>query len=94
MSALEQRNRNKHYTDLIKIFVGCEHCGKHPETDKDLINFDFHHVDPKTKVEKVSRLVSSGAALNKLVTELEKCDVLCRPCHMEIDCNWGIVNRR
>lgn len=57
----------------LKNTLRCKDCGATQE-------LDFHHRDPLTKVEKVSRLVCRyGWA--KVLEEVGKCDVLCRRCH-------------
>lgn len=49
-------------------------CG----SDKEL---DFDHIDPKTKKFNVSQIYTHG--LNILTAELDKCQLLCRDCHIE-----------
>jgi hypothetical protein len=48
----------------------CERCGT---TDE----LEFHHRDPG---EKISHRIWSWS-WERIAKELEKCDVLCRPCH-------------
>lgn len=42
--------------------------------------YDFHHLDPKTKKESLSKLMSSGQ-LSKMYKEAKKCVMLCAHCH-------------
>jgi hypothetical protein len=44
----------------------------------------FHHRDPETKEFTVSQMLDR--AWSVLVTELDKCDLLCFNCHMEEHC--------
>jgi hypothetical protein len=41
----------------------------------------FHHRDPATKVADISTLTARRASVQKVVAEVEKCDVLCLACH-------------
>jgi hypothetical protein len=45
--------------------------------------FDFDHIDPKTKKNSISRLVSTGASQKALDAELAKCRLLCCYCHVD-----------
>lgn len=44
---------------------------------------DFHHVNPKLKTMAIAR--NWGAAWERLEKELEKCILVCRNCHREIE---------
>lgn len=58
----------------LKANLGCATCGcKKPKL------LVWHHIDPKTKVAKIHQLYSADGVL--LMTELDKCVVLCRSCH-------------
>jgi len=68
---------NKKKKEDLKIGYSCLKCN-----DKRTYCLDFHHIDPKTKKDTVSRLINNGAY--KLVREeIKKCIVLCRNCHAE-----------
>lgn len=84
MSAKDQRNRNKYWCICIKIFVGCENCGLHPQSEEECKKFHFHHEDSTNKLNKISRLVLGGASAKILIAELEKCKVVCESCHINI----------
>ena len=47
--------------------------------------YDFHHRDPKTKIESIGQLLHAVrvdlAMSKKLIKELDKCDLLCANCH-------------
>jgi 5-methylcytosine-specific restriction endonuclease McrA len=75
MAAYMRSRRATRRADLINLAGGvCFRCG----TDEDL---QFDHRDPATK-----SFVLSGKALDKawvkILEEFEKCDLLCRPCHL------------
>jgi DNA-directed RNA polymerase subunit RPC12/RpoP len=56
----------------------CEMCGATP---RNMELFHFHHRDPLGKVSDVSKMIKS-ASMNRLQAEVDKCDLLCRDCHM------------
>ena len=70
-----ETNREK-----IKAYYGghlkCEHCGVE---DPCFSMYDFHHVDPSLKEERIGILINKGWA--KIEKELKKCIVLCANCH-------------
>ncbi len=58
-----------------KRMKGCAECGfRNPAA------LDFHHRNPKEKVETIWRL-AGNYSMKKLRVELPKCDVLCSNCH-------------
>lgn len=54
----------------------CVVCG----TDQ---NLEFDHVDPSSKVIEVSRAIALHWTWEKLVAEIDKCQLLCREHHVE-----------
>lgn len=56
----------------------CCKCGynKHPEI------LEFHHPDPKNKLESVTKLRDHSR--DKILKEIQKCIVVCPNCHREI----------
>jgi hypothetical protein len=69
-------NRNRDYIYADKIAKGCSRClERRPNC------LDYHHIDRKTKVAAVSRLTVHGVSLEKLITEIAKCVLLCANCH-------------
>ena len=77
-----ERNKNKkiemrNYLNKIKN-VPCMDCGiQYPPYVMDL-----DHRDPEQKIDNVGRFISSGS-WDKLIQEIEKCDVVCANCHRE-----------
>ena len=57
--------------------VGCASCGY--KDNPDILH--FHHRDPNTKVNNVSRMLGKNHSMEKIKTEIEKCDLLCITCH-------------
>lgn len=71
---------------LAKTYLGgvCVVCG----TEKDL---EFDHVDPQSKEYSISEGIAKHFAWNKLVLELDKCQLLCKVHHWEktvFDLGW------
>lgn len=54
----------------------CESCG-----ESNPIVLEFDHLDRDNKTAKVSDLVCQGRAWSVILTEIEKCRVLCANCH-------------
>ena len=75
MSAVSDfRERRTEMLRHIKHEVGCEQCGS-----KERLH--FHHRDPATKEFSITR--RSTYALQRIVREIEKCDILCERCHVQ-----------
>ena len=67
-------------TNSLKL-KGCEVCGY---ADKTMLRFlDFDHIDPLMKREVISRMVKDNAySADELLTEINKCRIVCRHCHI------------
>jgi len=59
----------------------CEDCGKPLFYPDNKGEYHFHHVDPSTKVSTLNEMFKSRIQDLKLIEELEKCALLCEPCH-------------
>lgn len=57
----------------------CIDCG---ESDPRVLDFD--HRDAAEKSAEVMRLAQDGYSLNRVMTEIAKCDVRCRNCHAKV----------
>lgn len=56
--------------------LACTECGEnHPAC------LDFHHVDPSTKDKAVSHMLAKKYSKKRILSEVEKCIVLCANCH-------------
>lgn len=42
---------------------------------------DFDHRDPSTKYKGISEMVGTGYKLDRILEEIEKCDLICSNCH-------------
>ena len=73
-----KRSRDRNYKHIVAYLseYPCSRCG---ETDIEVLEFD--HLDPSEKEYNVSQLATLGYSLEKLQTEMDKCQVLCSNCH-------------
>src|SRR5208282_531765 len=72
--ALEARRRNRDFLQTYKASKGCARC-----SIRDSRVLEFHHVGEKEI--NVARAAGLGWSLERLMTEIEKCIVLCANCH-------------
>jgi len=42
---------------------------------------DFHHIDKNQKFTDISTMIRSGYNWNKILEEINKCEILCANCH-------------
>ena len=73
------RKRLQAALNQYKAEKGCVICS---ETDP--VVLVFHHKNPGRKKFTVAKAVLKGIALDRLLEEAEKCDVLCANCHLRI----------
>ncbi len=68
-------NRRKWLVEY-KRTLSCACCGEnHPAT------LTFHHRKSSDKKFEIGNAVALGVSLEKIIAEIEKCDVLCANCH-------------
>lgn len=73
-----KRNKNKikEWYQNYKSTLKCSKCDEnHPAC------LEFHHRDSADKDSEVSLMVRSTISVEKLMDEINKCDVLCSNCH-------------
>lgn len=77
--------RNHAFVTSEKLKRGhCDACSRpvksanHAET----CQFDFDHIDRKTKAFNISKAVKCGYSLERITGELRKCRLLCANCHL------------
>lgn len=68
------QERKEWFAELKKNLV-CKKCGI-----DDFRVLDFHHRDPTEKDSEVSNMIARTTK-EKILEEIEKCDVLCANCH-------------
>jgi len=71
----DKKRRAERRTLLIKLLGGkCNCCGEdNPE------QLDFDHINAKDKTIHISRRIT--ISIDRLIKEIEKCQLLCIPCH-------------
>lgn len=62
----------------VKSETGCTRC-----TEKDVRCLEFHHHDPAGKDFRLANASTEGVSLERLFSEMEKCEVLCANCHLK-----------
>jgi hypothetical protein len=71
----------KRKLELIELNGGCcKKCGY----NKNIASFEFHHRDPTQKEYQLDLRKLSNTSMVKLMSEVEKCDLLCANCHREV----------
>ena len=58
---------------------GCQVCN-----ENDPRCLDFHHRDRASKVATVSWLVKRARSIERVLEEIERCDLLCANCHRKL----------
>ena len=79
-SAKRRKIENKRISNKLKI-NGCAICGY----NKCNIALDFHHSNPKDKKFNIIFGKASSFSNENLTDELNKCILLCKNCHSEIE---------
>lgn len=75
------KERSKRKKELVDLKGGkCIHCGY----NRCINVLSFHHRDPSQKTFSLSKNVIWKIPWNELLTEIEKCDLVCMNCHGEI----------
>lgn len=78
----KQRSRDTCLEYALQAKLRAETCGhcKIPVSRENAHHFDFHHVDPRTKIAAVATL-ANARKLEAVKKEILKCQVLCCHCH-------------
>ena len=75
----ERKEKIRQWFEELKQTLACQRCGEnHPAT------LDFHHRNPKEKEILISQAVHNGWGSERILKEIEKCDVLCANCHKRL----------
>lgn len=70
-----RRKEFKKWFKEFKTTLKCSICGfSHPAA------LDFHHKDPSTKEFNLGA-IGCSVSKEKIIEEIEKCDILCANCH-------------
>lgn len=74
-----RKNEMKKYVHNLKLQHSCKYCGEnHPAA------LDFHHRDPEQKELSINDVIKAGWSFDRLVAEIEKCDIICANCHRKL----------
>lgn len=74
-------DQKKHIREFLRIYkdTPCTDCGiKYP-----YYVMDLDHREPEHKVITPSHMKNHGWSDTRILTELQKCDVVCSNCHRE-----------
>lgn len=77
--SLRDTRRKKKQALVNSLKKCCAQCG---EPDQSCL--DFHHLDPTSKHDTVANLIYGQASNDMILTEIEKCIVLCANCHRKL----------
>jgi hypothetical protein len=68
--------KKRAFVNQYKLERGCKQCGynEHP------VALELNHIDPQTKEFSIAKALPS-VSMERLLKELEKCEVLCANCH-------------
>lgn len=72
----ERKSKIRKVLSLIKSLAGCFFCGENAH-----FCLDFHHIDQNDKEIVLS---NQAYSLNKLISEIQKCEIVCANCHRKI----------
>lgn len=73
------RKRNATFVFEHKKGKKCRDCGgAYPPHV-----LDYDHINPKTKIAKVSRLATQAISLKRIKEEIDKTQIVCANCHRE-----------
>lgn len=68
--------KNRNWLNEYKLDKECVKCGNnHPAV------LDFHHRDSDTKEFAISNMTIRGFGKQRVLSEIDKCDILCSNCH-------------
>ena len=75
----DRRKKMRARLTKFKVDLGCLRCD-----ENEACCLVFHHRDPEQKEVNVSQMVSKGWGWDRMMLEIQKCDVVCRNCHAKI----------
>lgn len=73
---IKRTHERRKFIDKIKLSKGCLHCGYKDHA----VALDFDHLDPSDKNFNISQYFAT-ASIEKLIKEINKCQILCANCH-------------
>ena len=76
------KKRKRAINEWFRAYKGtlaCIRCG-----ESDPVTLDFHHRNPTEKEFSFHELWFRGWSVNRIMSEIAKCDVLCANCHRKV----------
>ena len=71
----------------LKTGLSCSVCGEdHPAC------IDFHHRDPSEKEISIPNAIRNGWSKDRVLKEMDKCEILCSNCHRKLHWPHGEVD--
>jgi len=77
----QSKRAYKRKLQLIEFLGGC--C-KNCSYSKNISALEFHHRDPNAKEGQLDLRTLSNRSMDYIMTEVDKCDLLCSNCHREL----------
>ena len=77
ISNAKNKAKKRQQIQEYKKMMGCSKCGYNENPDI----LHFHHIDPRTKVANISRMVGKNHSMKRIKEEINKCRLLCITCH-------------
>jgi hypothetical protein len=78
--AYDQRDKRRKLVSEYKLSYGCAKCGYNTCSTA----LHLHHKDSKDKTNNISRMITQGYGIGRVIEEMRKCEVLCANCHAEL----------
>lgn len=86
-NALKHKRLLRAWFVELKKTLSCMECG-----EMKYWRLAFHHRNSKTKDTEVSQMITDHASKNRILKEIDKCNVLCHNCHSDVHhANRGVV---
>ena len=82
---LDRRHKIRDWWHNFKRTLACKVCGENK-----YYMLDFHHRDPEEKDENLGNAVTIGWSKERILKEVEKCDIYCANHHREL--HWREIN--
>lgn len=87
------KKRKKELFDKLLLYLSDKSCKVCGESDIRVLEFD--HRDRNEKEDSIYKLVSVGCSWKKILTEIDKCDILCANCHKKrTNIQFGMYRQR
>lgn len=76
---ISRKNELREWLKEIKSHLKCNKCG-----ENHIACLEFHHTDPSSKDAVLANVVNNGWSKQRILKEIEKCEVLCSNCHRKL----------